>query len=997
MVGLASWIALALASTATVDDRLDLFEAKIRPILETKCARCHSGESARPKANLRLDSRDATRRGGDSGPAVVPGKPGESLILEAIAGTGDTPRMPPDERLSSNVVADFRRWIEQGALDPRDQPTTVARRQETWWSLRPLVRPEVPDPGDAFRSRIRNPIDAFVLAKLRDQRLEPSPEADRRTLIRRLSFDLTGLPPDPAEVEAFEREESPDAYDRLVDRLLESPAYGERWGRHWLDVAHYGDTHGYDKDQPRPNAWPYRDYVIRALNIDKPYAEFVQEQVAGDVLFPGTRDGVEALGFLAAGPWDLIGHAEVPETKVDGQVARLLDRDDMVATTLNAFCSLTAQCARCHDHKFDPVSQEDYYRLQAVFAAVDRADKAYDADPRVAERRRELEAERQRLIAELKSLDELAHLRGGEPLAALEREVKEVESLVARSAARSPAYGYHSQLSNRAETVRWVQVDLGKPQRIAQVILHPCDDDFNGIGPGFGFPARFKVEAANDPEFATDVNLIVDRTGEDQPNPKPAAVSLEAGNVVARFVRVTATRLASRQNDFHFALAELEILDETGRNLALGAAVSALDTIEAPPRWRTANLVDGDYPRAASPADLARLLELQARRAELFRASLPAEAASRYELDQLGLTAVESEVKNLPAQEHVYAATIHHGSGAFRGTGPDGGRPRVIRLLHRGDVRQPRQVVEPGTVPLIEGEAGRFPLAEGAPEGERRAALARWLTDVRNPLTWRSAVNRVWHYHFGRGLVETPSDFGRMGAAPSHPELLDWLACEFRDEEQSLKALHRLIVTSATYRQASRHHEGNAHVDAGNALLWRAHRRRLEAEEIRDAVLAVSGALDRRMGGPGYRDFVVDHPEHSPHYEYARANPDDPSTHRRSVYRFIVRSQPQPFLGALDCADASMSVDRRTESTTALQALALCNNALIVTMAEHCARRLEREASDDPARAQRLIRLALGRPPTPTEAKMLTEYVGKHGLANACRLVFNLSAFLFVD
>jgi hypothetical protein len=349
----------------------------------------------------------------------------------------------------------------------------------------------------------------------------------------------------------------------------------------------------------------------------------------------------------------------------------------------------------------------------------------------------------------------------------------------------------------------------------------------------------------------------------------------------------------------------------------------------------------------------------------LFRASLPAEAASRYELDQLGLTAVESEVKNLPAQEHVYAATIHHGSGAFRGTGPDGGRPRVIRLLHRGDVRQPRQVVEPGTVPLIEGEAGRFPLAEGAPEGERRAALARWLTDVRNPLTWRSAVNRVWHYHF--------------------------------DEEQSLKALHRLIVTSATYRQASRHHEGNAHVDAGNALLWRAHRRRLEAEEIRDAVLAVSGALDRRMGGPGYRDFVVDHPEHSPHYEYARANPDDPSTHRRSVYRFIVRSQPQPFLGALDCADASMSVDRRTESTTALQALALCNNALIVTMAEHCARRLEREASDDPARAQRLIRLALGRPPTPTEAKMLTEYVGKHGLANACRLVFNLSAFLFVD
>jgi len=349
----------------------DRFADQIAQILVGHCLRCHQGTN--PKGDIDLSSASGLL----AGEVIVPGKPEESLLFEVISGP--KPTMPKSgDRLDASQVEAIRAWIADGAKWPEGRK--LKPDPLDWWSLRPLVRPEVPRLVEAAK----NPIDCFIRADLKAKGLTPSAEADRRTLIRRVTYDLTGLPPTPEEVESFERDDRPDAYERVVDRLLASPSLGERWGRHWLDVARYGDTHGYDKDQPRPNAWPYRDYVIRAFNEDKPYSRFVLEQVAGDVLFPGTRDGIEATGFIAAGPWDFIGHAEVPETKLDGQVARLLDRDDMVANTLNSFASLTVQCARCHDHKFDPVSQDDYYSLQAVFAALDRADRLYDADPAIA-------------------------------------------------------------------------------------------------------------------------------------------------------------------------------------------------------------------------------------------------------------------------------------------------------------------------------------------------------------------------------------------------------------------------------------------------------------------------------------------------------------------------------------------------------------------------------------------------------------------------------------
>ena len=870
-----------------------------------------------------------------------------------------------------------------------------------WWSLQPVVRPVEP----ALRSpelaaRVRNAIDRFVFARLEREGLAPSPEADRRTLIRRLSFDLVGLPPTPEEIDAFAADPAGDAYERLVDRLLASPRHGERWARHWLDVVHYGETHGYDKDQPRPNAWPYRDYVVRSFNEDKPYARFVQEQLAGDVLYPGTRDGFEALGFISAGPWDLIGHAEVPETKLDGRIARHLDRDDMVATAMQTFGSLTAQCAQCHDHKFDPITQEDYYSLQAVFAAVDRADKRYDIDPAVAARRKELLDRQTDLTARRKSAEEEITARAGAPLVELDRKI----AAAAKAAKGGDAMGYHSAIAAKRDTVKWVQVDLGRAVPLASVVLHPCKDDFNGIGEGFGFPSRYKVELSDDAEFRTGTVVVADLTREDVADPKIKAQTIKADGRTARFIRVTATRLATRMDDFIFAIAELDALSVDGKNAALGAKVTALDSIEAPVRWQRSNLTDGWYP-GVKDAETAELAAMRLERIRLLDQSATDETRRTATTADRDLATVKAGLAALPPQSTVYIGAVHTGSGAFTGTGGKGGRARPIHLLARGSLQKPGPEVGPGTLRCIAGLPARFDLPAGHVEGERRAMLARWIADPRNPLTWRSIVNRVWQYHLGRGLVETPNDFGRMGSLPTDPALLEHLAATFRDGGGSLKALHRLIVTSATYRQRSADAgtagaamaDKAAAVDSDNRLLWRQNRRKLEAEAVRDAVLAVSGKLDLAMGGPSFKDFVIDKPEHSPHYEYHLHDPEDPRSHRRSAYRFIVRSQQQPFMTVLDCADPSMQVGKRNESVSPLQALALLNNPLILAMAGHFAERLDQGGGDLAAKVRRGHLIALGRPPGPDEEKALVRYAEDFGLTHFCRVLLNLNEFSFVD
>lgn len=990
---LAITLTVSLPSICLADD---FFRNQVAPILERHCVSCHIGDDA--KGKLSLETAALVTAGGDSGPPIVPGNLEDSYLLEVISG--DKPQMPKNAPpLSKAQVEILRRWVKDGAVWP--EGVELKNRQfegQTWWSLEQLVRPAVPKFGDAAPQAKwgRNAIDAFIAQEHVKHGLEPAPEASRRTLIRRLSFDLTGLPPTPAEIDAFVNSQDPRAYELLVDRLLDSPAYGERWARHWLDVVHYGDTHGYDKDKPRPFAWPYRDYVIRALNSDKPYSRFVQEQVAGDVLFPGTVDGIEALGFIAAGPWDYIGHAEVPESKTDGKIARHLDRDDMIGNTIGTFNSLTVQCAQCHNHKFDPIPQEDYFRLQAVFAALDRAEKSYDADPAVSRQRLELAAQQRQLNERKKELETRIAQLGGTELVDLDTQIAAGEQ--PETSPLAAQFGYHSNIEPTADKAKWVQIDLGLPAVIEGIEVVGCHDTFNDIGAGFGFPVSYKIELSNDPLFQAGVMIITDQTRRDVPNPGVKPQRFPVGGQSGRYLRFTATKLAPRQNDYILALAELSVFDATKRNLALNAKVTSLDSIEAAPRWRTVNLVDGYYYGVAKGA-VGTVAELKRQREELLAAKVNAETRNDHNQNQQALAEVAAALAKLPSPQTVYAGTVYTGSGTFTGTGANGGKARPIYLLHRGDVKQPRQEVSPGGLRALKSLPADFNLPLGHSEGDRRAMLARWLTSNDNPLTWRSIVNRVWQYHFGRGLVETPNDFGRMGGLPTHPELLEWLAVEFRDGGQSIKQLHRLIVTSATYRQTSSSPRSAQFelADADNQFLWRMNRRKLEAEAIHDAALVVSGRLNPQMFGPGFQDFVIEKPEHSPHYKYELFNPEDPGSHRRSIYRFIVRSQQQPFMTTLDCADPSQRVDKRNESLSSLQALALLNNGFMVTMEQYFAKSLEAEGGDLSQQVARGFLKALGRPATPAELQVLTEYAKTHGLGNYCRLLLNLNEFAFVD
>ncbi len=949
------------------------YNREVRPILAANCYACHGPDGSTRKAELRLDTEQTAR-------------PVLQELLKRISHTDPGERMPPPgsgKKLSAKQIAILQEWISEDA------------QWESHWSLKPLHRPPLPKLSAAGKEWTANPIDHFIRASQIEHGLHPSPEADPLTLIRRLTFNLTGLPPTPGEIDTFRQAtivNRKSAYKNLTNHLLASPRYGERWGRHWLDVVKYADTCGYDKDKLRPNAWPYRDYVIRAFNEDKPYARFVQEQIAGDALFPGTADGILGLGFIAAGPWDFIGHVEVPESKIDGRIARHIDRDEMVSNTLNTFTSATIQCARCHDHKFDPFTQQHYYSLQSVFAAVDRAERTFNIHPELTQKKASLTTSISGLNKQLAALDVEIKKSGGPQLAALDQLIA-ILAPKAKLKSKRPEFGYHSAIEKTSNTPKWVQVDLGKPTDLRRIVLRPCHDDFNNIGGGFGFPVRFKVEGALSTDFKNGVPLL-DQTQTDFPNPGIAPIEFEV-KTKARFVRITATRLAQRSNDYIFALAELEALDDGGKNVARGTKVNSPDSIEAPVRWRRANLTDGHFPIAADPTAIAQLQSARHQRQAVISKIQTAERQARRKKIQVELAAAIEQLKSLPADQKVFAAaTNFRVQGNFK---PTMGKPREVRVLHRGNILDPRGAVRPGALPIFEKENFEFKLAARHPESARRAALAKWITRKDNPLTWRSIVNRVWLWHFGQGLVTTPNDFGRMGQLPSHPELLDWLAVEFRDSGGSFKHLHRLIVSSATYRQRSTVTDAFANIDSSNRTLWRMNRRRLEAEEIRDAILATSGTLNTTPGGPGFFLFALEKTEHSPHYEYHKFDPANPKSHRRSVYRFIVRSQPDPFMTTLDCADSSQSTPKRNETLTALQALSLLNNKFTLQMANHFAERLKRESKTLKGQIRRAHQLTTGRLPTVMEMVTLEKFAQQHGLPNLCRVLFNLSEFTYLD
>ncbi len=803
------------------------FEQKVRPLLVEHCYACHADK--KQKGGLRLDSLESVLKGGESGPAIEPGHPAESLLVAAI--NYDGLEMPPTSRLAPEKVAVLSRWIALGAPWPaRDRapsatPTSpsgsVLAAGPPLWSLQPLRRPPVPairasGSGD-WLEWCRNPIDRFILEGLLDHGLTPAPEADRTTLIRRVTFDLTGLPPSPEAVDAFLADEAPDAYERLVDRLLASPQYGQRWARHWLDLVRYADSDGYRSDAYRPNAWRYRDYVVRAFNGDKPYDRFLTEQLAGDELDPDDPELRVATGYFRLGPY------EYNQRDVPGQWAAILN--DITDVTGEVFLGLSIGCARCHDHKFDPILQKDYYRLQAFFTP-------------------------------LLPRDDLTTAR--------------------------PA----DWLEYRMKRAAWEQAAAG--------VLRQMD--------AIARPHRDRSTATAIAKFPDEIKAILAKPESDR-----TALERQIG-----------------------ALAYRQITYEHDQ-------VPAILKGAEKERW------------SALQADLRR-----------FDALKPIEPGG------------------------VMAATD---------VGPIA-PPTVIP----GDRKQ--QSIEPGFLSVLDPAPARIEPPQSTPRSTgRRLALARWLGRPDNPLSTRVVVNRIWQYHFGRGLVGTSGDFGRLGERPSHPELLDWLTSEFVAVGWRWKPIHRMILTSSAYRQAASRPESELasarRVDPEDRLLWKRVSCRLDAEEIRDAMLAVSGELDPALGGPGV--------------EVARP--------RRTIETRVLRNARDPLLDAFDAPDASGTTSRRDTTTTSTQALLLINGGWTLARARALAGRLERAEPASIGSRDRIVlayRMTLGRIPDPEEIAEAEIFLDRQtsghrlpgfrshrddraALIDFCHVLLNSSAFLYVD
>jgi mono/diheme cytochrome c family protein len=901
------------------------FVKDVQPILQARCAGCHG--AAKQRGGFRIDRKDRAMQGGDSGPAIVPGKSAASLLVQRVASTDKAERMPANgDPLTPEQVRLLRAWIDQGAPWPETAGNSTDTLK-THWSFQPVRRPALPAISDTRWPR--NAIDHFILARLEKEKLAPSPEADRRTLLRRLSFDLVGLPPSPEEVQHFVADSDPLAYEKVVDRLLASPHYGERWARHWLDVVRFAESHGFEMNQARANAWPYRDWVIRAFNEDLPYDRFVRDQIAGDA-----AGADAATGFLVGGPWDQV---KSPDPGLTAQ-QRADELHDMVGTTAATFLGLTLGCARCHNHKFDPITQNDYYAVTAVFAGVQHGERPQ----RPAGQREETAAlarERATIDARLAQYQPKAHPGG--------------------SRARPP-------VSHRANEDRFepVEARFVRFTALATRDAEPCLDELevfttgpdphnvalasagtrataSGTLPGF---AIHRLEHVHDGRYGNDRSWIADR--------RSGWVML-AFNRVERIDRVVWSRDRSDSPRPYQDRVAVEYRIETsldGRDWRLVADSS--DRIKRTNSGRAADVaVPADLP-AEEAATLRKLLE---RRREIDR--------------RLG---------TLTALPPIYA-------GRFE-------QPGLTHRLHRGDPMQPREVVRPGAIAAF---GARLDLPADAPEQERRLALAAWITDPRHPLTARVLVNRLWHYHFGEGLVSTPSDFGVNGARPTHPELLDWLAAECVERRWSIKEIHRLIVLSATYRQSGRGNARGLAADAGSRLLWRYPPRRLEAEPLRDAILAVCGNLDRSMGGPGFDLF-----EPNANYVkvYTPKKTFGPPEWRRMVYQAKPRMQLDDVFGAFDCPDAGQIAPRRTRSTTPLQALNLLNSPFILRQAVLFAGRLEKEAGSDPAaQARRAFRLAFGREPDAEETAAAARLIRTEGLPVFCRALLNANEFVTVD
>uniref|UniRef100_A0A7C2K204 DUF1553 domain-containing protein n=1 Tax=Schlesneria paludicola TaxID=360056 RepID=A0A7C2K204_9PLAN len=993
------WVPLVLCLLPVMSwaaDPVAEFDRQIAPLIATRCLSCHAGDE--PKGSLDLTTRAAALKGGDSGPAINADKPAESLLWERIAAG----EMPPKEPLPDTEKSLIAEWLKTGAawserpIDPL-RYSSAERAGYDWWSLQPLSRPTPPvDPTGWSRS----PIDAFVQATRIAAGLTASPEADRRVLIRRLSFDLLGLPPDPDDVEAFVHDPAPDAYEQLVDRLLASPHYGERWARHWLDVVRFGESNGFERDLPRPNAWHYRNWVIEAFNRDLPYDEFVRWQLAGDVLAPEEPDGLRALGFLVAGPHDTV----VPVVDRMRQMMRQDEMEDVIGVVGQTFLGLTINCARCHDHKFDPVSSTEYYQLAAALGGADHGEQTIipprekqqlaDWDKRIAALKETLKQQaepvaaailRERTAGEVTASpaiiptplaawdftvdlqDRLGSLHGraiGQARVTPEGIVLDGESHVVTAALPTP-------LVEKTLEVRVKLADLEQRGGGAMSVQTLDGGVFDAVVFGEQQPRRWM---AGSNSFLRTKSF--DAAPEDSTDFVTVTLAYRSDGTIAGYRNGQPYgRAYPSSGPVTFAAGQTQILfglrhGPPGGNRLLKGVIAGAKLYDRA-------LTDEEAAASAQAGNaLITEAEIQARLSDADRDRRREQVAELADLQRLHAELSKS------APITLYTAAFH--------------QPQPQHVLRRGNVSDPGDVVAPRGLAAIAGLSPDFGLRPDAVEYQRRLQLASWITDRRNPLFARVMVNRLWHYHFGQGLVATPNDLGFHGGRPSHPELLDWLASEFIDSGYSIKHLHRLMVTSATYRQASTHRDEAVALDAQNRLLWRMNPRRLDAESLRDAALSVAGELNDQIGGKGYTDFNSYFFKGTQFYDPLDAA--DYSQQRRTLYRMWARGGRSPFLDTFDCPDPSTTTPTRSSTTTPLQALSLLNNAFVLRMAERLATRLQNDVGDDAAQQiEALYRACYSRPPSADETALVRPFLDRHGLPAVCRGVLNSSEFLYVD
>lgn len=982
-------LARSQSTIASAPGNASLFERKIAPLLARHCLECHA--STNREGGLDLSQKKSALAGGESGLAIAPRNLDQSLLWEHVSSDSMPKDRPP---LSSDEKSLLEDWISAGAswtLDTIDPfaYSSPHRAGYDWWSLQPVQKPA--RPPVQMKSWPLGDIDYFVLAKLESAGLKPAAPADRRILIRRLYFDLIGLPPDPAAVERFIADQSPEAYENLVSELLDSPHYGERWARHWLDVVRFGESQGFERNRIRENAWRYRDWVIQSLNRDLPYDEFIRQQIAGDVLNPDDLDALLATGYHVCGTWDQVAHLE--GSSVMKSAARQEHMEDLVATLGQAFIGLAVNCARCHDHKFDPISQVDYFSIVALLGGVtQQQDERRDikASP---DRKRQSDLEKK--LADLTSKIDLfqttarkrfnADKATEKPGASESPASKPIDGLLAIIDVASPELPKELikaiQSSGQFTIETWIspsKLNQSGPARIVTLSKDTGQRNFT-LGQD-GDRLDFRLRTTN-----TDGNGLPSLA-------TSSVMKTEKMHVVVTFNRdgilrifVDAKQVAEKKYD-----GELSSWD-SGFQLAIGNELTGdrpwegqLHRLAVYSKALDADQVDHNYKNPSGGFDSMEswekiLSSLSPTVQQRFAAATNRVAMIRSELDQLRFEGVAHVL--VPQQ------------------------PPVYHVLARGDINKPGEVAFPKGLSAIARSTGLkddFELSADAPEASRRKSLALWLSDPKHPLTSRVMVNRVWHYHFGKGIVDTPSDFGSAGGLPSHPELLDHLAATFIENRWSLKSLHRMIVTSATYRQSSQITNNKAEsIDSDNRLLWRFNTRQLEGEAVRDAALAVSGTLNRSIGGPSYRDV---HVKLNQNHEFTDpTNEFSPATCRRTIYRLWARSGNHPLLQSLDCPDPSVMMPNRPGTITPLQALSLMNNVFMEKCADSFAGRIAEQTSNDSVEASIALayQLAIARQPTERESTLAASFIETHGmrvgLKQLCLVLLNTNEFIFIN